>query len=154
MASWHCSSVRTSLEGKQTEPNRTEINRFEPVFGSVQKLKKTVWLFIFVQNRTEPKMLSPSCRLLVHLEKTTSTPKQMAKQCLPFLLLLQVWLHLADARSTVKFLPGFKGPLPFHLDAYRLMDIFLLLTGQMTTMSAKHSMCERYEIENSRQNFN
>jgi hypothetical protein len=28
------------LEGKKTEPNRTEINRFEPVFGSVQKLKK------------------------------------------------------------------------------------------------------------------
>jgi hypothetical protein len=30
------------LEGKKTEPNRTEINRFEPVFGSVRfkKLKK------------------------------------------------------------------------------------------------------------------
>nr|XP_034916632.1 serine carboxypeptidase-like 3 isoform X1 [Populus alba] len=40
----------------------------------------------------------------------------MAKQCLPFLLLLQVWLHLAAAHSTVKFLPGFKGPLPFHLE--------------------------------------
>jgi hypothetical protein len=44
--------------------------------------------------------------------------------------------------------------LGFFLDAYRLMDIFLLLIGQMTIMSAKHSMCERYEIENSRQNFN
>ena len=30
------------LEGEKTEPNRTEINRFEPVFGSVRfkKLKK------------------------------------------------------------------------------------------------------------------
>jgi hypothetical protein len=30
------------LEGKKIEPNRTEINRFEPVFGSVRfkKLKK------------------------------------------------------------------------------------------------------------------
>jgi hypothetical protein len=47
----------------QTEPNRTEINRFEPVFGSVRfkKLKKKlIWLFILVQNRTEPEMLSPS----------------------------------------------------------------------------------------------
>ncbi|XP_011006024.1 PREDICTED: serine carboxypeptidase-like 3 isoform X2 [Populus euphratica] len=40
----------------------------------------------------------------------------MAKQCLPFLLLLQVWLQLAAARSIVKFLPGLKGPLPFHLE--------------------------------------
>jgi len=40
----------------------------------------------------------------------------MAKQCLPFLLLLQVWLQLAAAHSTVKYLPGFKGPLPFHLE--------------------------------------
>jgi hypothetical protein len=49
------------LEGKKTKPNRTEINRFEPVFGSVQKIKKknSVWLFILVQNRTEPEMLSP-----------------------------------------------------------------------------------------------
>jgi hypothetical protein len=52
------------LEGEKTEPNRTEINRFEPVFGSVRikKLKKKnlVWLFILVQNRTEPEMLSPT----------------------------------------------------------------------------------------------
>jgi hypothetical protein len=50
------------LEGKKTEPNRTEINRFEPVFGLVRfkNLKKnSVWLFIFVQNWTDPKMLSP-----------------------------------------------------------------------------------------------
>jgi hypothetical protein len=49
---------------KKTEPNRTEINRFELVFGSVRfkKLKKikSVWLFILVQNRTEPEMLSPN----------------------------------------------------------------------------------------------
>jgi hypothetical protein len=34
--------VWTGLEGKKTEPNRTEIIRFEPVFGSVRfkKLKK------------------------------------------------------------------------------------------------------------------
>jgi hypothetical protein len=29
-------SVWTGLEGEKTEPNRTEINRFEPVFGSVR----------------------------------------------------------------------------------------------------------------------
>jgi len=29
-------SVWTGLEGKKTEPNRTEINRFEPVFNSVR----------------------------------------------------------------------------------------------------------------------
>uniref|UniRef100_A0A6M2ELU0 Uncharacterized protein n=1 Tax=Populus davidiana TaxID=266767 RepID=A0A6M2ELU0_9ROSI len=40
----------------------------------------------------------------------------MAKQCLPFLLLLQVCLHLAAAHYIVKFLPGFQGPLPFHLE--------------------------------------
>jgi hypothetical protein len=36
---------------KGKKPNRTEINRFEPVFGSVwfKKLKKkSVWLFILV----------------------------------------------------------------------------------------------------------
>jgi hypothetical protein len=33
-------SVWIGLEGKKLEPNRTEINRFEPVFGSVPKLKK------------------------------------------------------------------------------------------------------------------
>jgi len=32
-------SVWIGLEGKQTEPNRTEINRFEPVFGSKTKIK-------------------------------------------------------------------------------------------------------------------
>jgi hypothetical protein len=29
-------SVWTGLEGKKPEPNRTEINWFEPVFGSVR----------------------------------------------------------------------------------------------------------------------
>ncbi|KAH8490255.1 hypothetical protein H0E87_022692, partial [Populus deltoides] len=40
----------------------------------------------------------------------------MAKQCLPFLLSLQVSLRLAAAHYTVKFLPGFQGPPPFHLE--------------------------------------
>ena len=58
-------SVWIGLEGKKPKPNRTEINRFEPVFGSVRfqnlkKKKKPVWLFILVQNWTEPKMLSPN----------------------------------------------------------------------------------------------
>jgi hypothetical protein len=35
-----CCSVSIGLKGKKTELNRIEINRFEPVFGSVQKLKK------------------------------------------------------------------------------------------------------------------
>jgi hypothetical protein len=50
----------TGLEGKK--PNRTEpkligLNRFSVRFG-FQK-KKSVWLFILVQNQTGPKMLSP-----------------------------------------------------------------------------------------------
>jgi len=51
---------------KGKKPNRPEINRFEPVFGSVRfkKLKKinSVWLFILIQNRTEPEMLSPNVK--------------------------------------------------------------------------------------------
>jgi hypothetical protein len=47
-------SVWTGLEGKK--PNRTKINRLEPIFGSVQKLKKkSVWFFILFQNRTTRK---------------------------------------------------------------------------------------------------
>jgi hypothetical protein len=41
------------LEREKTEPNQTEKFRF----GSKTK-KKSVWLFILVQNRTGPKMLS------------------------------------------------------------------------------------------------
>ncbi|KAG6752319.1 hypothetical protein POTOM_044543 [Populus tomentosa] len=36
--------------------------------------------------------------------------------------------------------------LKIVLDAYRLMDMFSLHTGQMTIMSAKHSMCESKRI--------
>jgi hypothetical protein len=48
---------------KGKKPNRTEpkligLNQFSVRFGSKIK-KKSVWLFILVQNRTEPKMLSP-----------------------------------------------------------------------------------------------
>jgi hypothetical protein len=37
------------LEGKKTEPNRTEINRFEPVFGSVRfkNKKKKISLVVY-----------------------------------------------------------------------------------------------------------
>jgi hypothetical protein len=41
------------LEGKKTEPNRTEINRFEPVFGSVQKLKKKIGLVIYFGSKPD-----------------------------------------------------------------------------------------------------
>jgi hypothetical protein len=62
-------SVWTSLEGKKTEPNRTEIKRFESVFGSVRfkNLKKinSVWLFILVQNRTKP---DQKCLALVYMK--------------------------------------------------------------------------------------
>jgi hypothetical protein len=46
------------LEGKK--PNRTEINRFEPVFGSVQKLLKKIGLIVYFGPKPDrPKMLSP-----------------------------------------------------------------------------------------------
>jgi hypothetical protein len=54
-------TIGFELVWKGKKPNRTEINRFESVFGSVQKIKKkSVLLFILVQNRTEPEMFSPS----------------------------------------------------------------------------------------------
>jgi hypothetical protein len=43
----------------QTEPKLISLNRFSVRFDSKTK-KKTVWLFILVHNRTEPKMLSPN----------------------------------------------------------------------------------------------
>jgi hypothetical protein len=52
-------ALQFGLEGKQTEPKLIDLNRFSVQFGSKTK-KKTVWLFILVQNRTELKMLSPS----------------------------------------------------------------------------------------------
>jgi len=45
------------LEGKK--PNRTKNGWFEPVFGSVKKIKKKIiliWLFILIQIQTELKM--------------------------------------------------------------------------------------------------
>jgi len=56
---------------EKNERNRIEINQFEPVFSSVQfdskNKKKSVWLLILVQNRTEPEMLSPKFRPYVFL---------------------------------------------------------------------------------------
>lgn len=48
---------------KGEKPNRTEpklisLNQFLVRLGSKTKKKKTVWLFILVQNWTEPKILS------------------------------------------------------------------------------------------------
>ena len=43
----------------------------------------------------------------------------MDKLCFPLLLLLllvQLCMQLAASYSTVKFLPGFQGPLPFELE--------------------------------------
>ncbi|KAH9689994.1 serine carboxypeptidase-like 18 [Citrus sinensis] len=41
---------------------------------------------------------------------------QMAKLCFSLLLLLQLCMQPAASHSTVKFLPGFQGPLPFELE--------------------------------------
>jgi len=43
------------LEGKITEPNRTEINRFEAVFGSVRfkKLKKKFSLVVYFGSKPD-----------------------------------------------------------------------------------------------------
>jgi hypothetical protein len=56
------------LEGKKTELNRTEINRFEPVFGSVRfkKLKKKFGLVIYFglkPDRTGNAQLSTELRM-------------------------------------------------------------------------------------------
>ncbi|KAH9755854.1 serine carboxypeptidase-like 18 [Citrus sinensis] len=40
----------------------------------------------------------------------------MAKLCFSLLLLLQLCMQPAASHSTVKFLPGFQGPLPFELE--------------------------------------
>jgi hypothetical protein len=58
-------SFRFEPVWKGKKPNRTEpkligLNRFSVRFGSKTKKKtNSVWLFILVQNRTEPKMFSP-----------------------------------------------------------------------------------------------
>ena len=52
-------ALQFGLKGEKTEPKLIGLNRFSVRFGSKTKKKKTVWLFILVQNRTEPKMLSP-----------------------------------------------------------------------------------------------
>jgi hypothetical protein len=65
---WVAKSEPNRPVWKGKKPNRTEINRFEPVFGLVRfknLKKKLVWLFILVQNRTEPKMLSPNLKKLI-----------------------------------------------------------------------------------------
>jgi hypothetical protein len=43
------------LEGKKTKPNQTEINRFEPVFGSVRfkKLKKKFGLVVYFGSKPD-----------------------------------------------------------------------------------------------------
>jgi len=42
------------LEEKKTEPNRTEINRFEPaVFGSVQKNFKKIGLVVYFGSKPD-----------------------------------------------------------------------------------------------------
>jgi hypothetical protein len=45
MTSWHCSSVWTGLEGKQTEPKLICLNRFSVRFGSKKKKKRFGCLF-------------------------------------------------------------------------------------------------------------
>jgi hypothetical protein len=46
---------RFGREKNQTEPNQTEINRFEPVFGSVQfkKLKKKIDLVVYFGSKLD-----------------------------------------------------------------------------------------------------
>ncbi|KAG6751165.1 hypothetical protein POTOM_045684 [Populus tomentosa] len=58
----------------------------------------------------------------------------------------QELLHFEADLPTIgcRFVSGPFLILKIVLDAYRLMDMFSLHTGQMTIMSAKHSMCERY----------
>jgi len=51
---------RFGREKNRTELKLISLNRFLIRFGSKTKKKtNSVWLFILVQNRTEPKMLSP-----------------------------------------------------------------------------------------------
>jgi hypothetical protein len=56
---------RFGREKNRTEPKLICLNRFSVRFGSVQKIKKSnsVWLFILIQNRTEPEMLSPNATI-------------------------------------------------------------------------------------------
>ena len=55
------------MEKKKTEPNRTEINWFEPVFGSVRfkKLKKKIRFGCLFWFKTGP---NRKCSALCHLD--------------------------------------------------------------------------------------
>jgi hypothetical protein len=79
------------LEWKKTEPNRTESNRFEPVFGSVRfkKLKKKIRFGCLFWFKTGP---NRKCSALATASSTASKPPQVRPSSFFFFFFLFFFL--------------------------------------------------------------